>query len=367
MVRVPLEKINKIKGHLPENIPLWLDPGIDGYEHFLCRRGPWSSWAAYIGQFRENKLLATEGSVTNPDKQKLKSFVHSVLDKCLKWNPILITIPQLPITDGSGRNKTNRLLASAANEWKVKTGFAGRLILPIIFTHQEQTRIKTKWMPKLQAAWKCCTAAEASDVWIVDSSLRDQEGSGKLASRFTALVRLHEDMRRLFHNEKVVAGPYWGMNLVLWSRGLCDNPAINLGTGYQYRLSGDFAGRRGKIRIALPPLRRWAVAGAELRSWFDAALKCLNLRYEAYGRLVALKDNFSALLTAESSRNQIAGFYKMWFDKIEQTPEKVRAHILYEDLSLAYVLGKQLPPLPKSEAPGRDPSIVAQQLMLNCL
>ncbi len=367
MVRMPLEKINRIRGKHRENTPLWIDPGIDGYEYYLRGREPWAPWSNYIAQFKENMLLATADSVKNPDEEKLKLFVGNVLDKCNEFSPKWITVPQLPITEGNSRNRVNRALARAAYEWKAAKSFSGEFVLPLIFTHPGQVRIKTNWMPKLQVARKCCTDAQASLVWVVDSNLYDQDGSGTFPKRFAALVSFHEDLRRLFPKERVIAGPYWGMNLVLWARSLCEYPAVSLGTGYQYRLSGDFGAIRGKIRIALPPLRRWAVAGVELRSWLDAALKCLNPKFEAYGKLATLKKDFGALVTKDRSRDQIAKFYKMWFDKIEQTDEKVRPHILYEDLSLAYVLGKQLPPLPKSEAPGRDPSIVAQQLMLNCL
>jgi hypothetical protein len=34
MVRMPLEKINRIRVQRRENTPLWIDPGIDGYEHY---------------------------------------------------------------------------------------------------------------------------------------------------------------------------------------------------------------------------------------------------------------------------------------------------------------------------------------------
>lgn len=367
MVRIPLEKIKGIKR--PDNVPLWLDPGIDGYEHSLCQRSPWSSWASYIKQFRENMLLATEEGVKNPDKDKLKSFVGSVLDKCKELSPEWITVPQLPITEGNSRNKVNRALARAAYDWKAAKGFSGEFVLPLIFTHQQQVRIKTNWMSKLQVARKCCTDAQARLVWVVDSSLCDQDGNGTFPKRFAALVNFHEDLRQLFQKEKIIAGPYWGMNLVLWARGLSEHPAISLGTGYQYRISGSPPGSRGKrkSRIALAPLRRRAVMSSELKAWMETAISSLNPKYEAYKQLLRLRENAQSLQERNASRRQTAEAYKKWFDGIQQVPPAARALTLYQDLSLAYVLGKQLPPLPKAEAAARNPSIVAQQLMLNCL
>jgi len=369
IVRIPLEKINRIKSHLPDNVPLWLDPGIDGYDHFLCERTPWLSWATYIGQFRESTLLAAADRVKNPNKEKLKSFVGSILDKCKECAPKWITVPQLPITEGNSRNKVNRALARAAHEWKAAKRFNGKFVLPLIFTHQEQVRIKTNWMPKLQVARKCCTDAQASLVWVVDSSLYDQDGSRTFPKRFAALVNFHEDLRRLFPKERVIAGPYWGMNLVLWARGLSEHPAVSLGTGYQYRLSGSALWSKGKrkARITLDPLRRRAVMGTELGTWLETALSSLNPKYEAYKQLLRLSQHAKSLETRDGSRRQTAEAYKKWFNGIEQVPLAARALTLYQDLSLAYVLGKQLPPLPKSEGPGRNPSVVAQQLMLNCL
>lgn len=107
--------------------------------------------------------------------------------------------------------------------------------------------------------------------------------------------------------------------------------------------------------------------GAELKTWLETALNSLNPKYEAYKQLLRLKQHAESLETRDASRRQTAEAYKNWFHNIQQVPPVARALTLYQDLSLAYVLGKQLPPLPKSEGPGRDPSIVAQQLMLNCL
>jgi hypothetical protein len=369
MVRIPLEKINEIKNQPPKNTPLWIDPGIDGYEHYLSGREPWAPWSNYIAQFKENMLLATADSVKNPDKEKLKLFVRNVLDKCNEFSPKWITVPQLPIAEGNSRNRVNRALARAAYEWKVAKGFGGEFVLPLIFTHQRQVRIKTNWMPKLQVARKCCTDAQARLVWVVDSSLYDQDGSGTFPKRFAALVSFHEDLRRLFPKESIIAGPYWGMNLVLWARSLCEHPAVSLGTGYQYRLSGSALWSKGKrkSRIALAPLRRRAVMGAKLRGWLELVLNSLNPKYEAYKQLLRLSKNTQSLQERGASRRQTAEFYKKWFDGIQQVPPAARALTLYQDLSLAYVLGKQLPPLPKSKGSGTDPSIVAQQLMLNCL
>ena len=56
-------------------------------------------------------------------------------------------------------------------------GFAGRLILPLIVTHQKQLNKKTDRNPKVQQAEKCYHDAQADGFWIVDQSLIDDSGS----------------------------------------------------------------------------------------------------------------------------------------------------------------------------------------------
>jgi hypothetical protein len=367
MVRLSRELIDKFKAKIQPGTPLWLDPAVDGYDEVLSGRQAWPAWERYMRQFPESALLEDTSSLKTSDQDRIKVFVEAVLNGCLKHEPHCISVPQLPWVKGTSRNMINRELAEATSQWKLNSGYKGKFILPVIFTHQSQLRIKSVWNPKLDVVMRCCENAGADSLWVVDSSLSDQAGSDKFAKRFQALVRFHEDFRQRFAHREIISGPYWGMNLVLWARGLSDYPAVTMGTAYQYRLSGGYRGKRAKIRVAIPPLRRWAVAGRELRHWLDKALRLLNQKYHAYDQLLDLRNNYDSLLTTAASRDQVARFYKSWLSQIEQTPSVGRSLALYQDLSLAYVLGKQLPALPKSEAPGRAPEIVAQQLMLNCL
>jgi hypothetical protein len=105
----------------------------------------------------------------------------------------------------------------------------------------------------------------------------------------------------------------------------------------------------------------------ELRNWLEKVLPRLNPTDDAYREFSALRDRFSLVTERDNAKNQVAQFYVRWFEKIASVSAAGRALALYQDLSSAFVLGKQLPPLPKSEAPGQTPSKVAEQLMLNCL
>ena len=149
---------------------------------------------------------------------------------------------------------------------------------------------------------------------------------------------------------------------------MCDYPAIGTGTAYRYYISG---GRlaKGKARVALPPLRRWAVADISLREWLNKALQELSPSDPAAKSFAKLSSRFQSLSSVAAARAQVANFYKKWFDKIAAADPKGRGLALYQDLSSAFVLGRQLRDvrLPASEAPGRDPARVAQQLMVNCL
>jgi hypothetical protein len=66
-------------------------------------------------------------------------------------------------------------------------------------------------------------------------------------------------------------------------------------------------------------------------------------------------------------KKQIASFYKSWIARIESIPNDGRALVLFQELSTAYVLGKNLPDIPSETGRARKPWVVAQQLMLNCL
>lgn len=224
---------------------------------------------------------------------------------------------------------------------------------------------------KLDRALECYEESESDGVWIVDSSLLDQNRNEKYRKRYSKLIEFHELIKNKLPNSAIkIGGPYWGINLVLWARELCDFPAMNLGTSYAYYISCG-ASKQGKVRLSIPPLRRWAVAKG-LKSWLNDCQKKLNPNDMAYKEFEYLIDNFDTITNREVAFRQIAQFQKKWYDKIETIPKAGRALGLYQDLSAAFVLGKQLPSLPESVLPNspiaiREAGKVAEQLMLNCL
>jgi hypothetical protein len=368
MVRVPLTMMSAIHQNIPRHMGLWIDAEIDGYDCHLNQRKLFESWKNHINQFQEHEILSDPEFISKPDTEKLKRFTCSVLERCHAFQPLWITVPQLPVTADASRNRINRKLAAIGGEWKSASGFRGQLILPLVFTHQDQLKGRTQWTPKLRVARRCYNDSGAAGIWIVDSDLSDQKCRERFPRRFQCLIKFHEDLRGVFPKATIIAGPYWGMNMVLWVRRLCDFPAISLGTGYQYFISGSFRKRARRFHAALPPLRRWAVASPDLRNWLGRATAHLKASDAACVDLRILHSDLGLLMgNEEAAKKQVAKTYKAWCDKIESVPPEGRSLALYQDLSSAYVLGKQLPKLPKSEAPGRDAGKVAEQLMLQCL
>lgn len=369
-LRVSLETIANISKNLPE-IPLWVDSGVDGYEHYL--KGNQHGFPSYLDDIAKAHILADSGFVRKPKASAVELFVNGVLDKCNELEPTWITVPQLPIVDSNDRNKINALLATATRKWKTRSRFKGSFILPVVFTHQDQLHGKTKWRPRIDNAINCYKESDAKRLWVVDSSLSDQLGTKNFRDRFAWLIELHQYVKHELSAARVVSGPYWGLNLVLWAKGLCEYPGICLGTAYQYYLTDGFK-KKGKSRIAIPPLLRTVVVSTDLAEWFEKALASLSSEDNAYKELnnafkelKKLRDQYSTLLSSGISRNLTAKFYSDWLNRIEKASESARSLALYQDFSSAYVLGKQLPSLPRSGAAARRPERVAEYFMLNCL
>jgi hypothetical protein len=369
MIRVTLESVSEIKARLRKKLPLWLDPGVDGYHWLLSGKDARKGWEKCCEQFQHNNILSNPSFLNRPDNKKVRIFVKNVLDKCYEFRPDWITVPQLPLVEDKNRRKINRVLAKETYEWKSTSQFRGKFILPIIITARNQLKGRKEWKPELNAAKTCYGNAGADGVWAVDSDLNDQMGYSTYEKRFSQLVEFHRDLKEIFPKEtRIIAGPYWGMNLVLWARQLCDYPAICLGTSYKYHISGGIPYRSSNIRIAIPPLRRWAVATPELKGWLNRATSNLAPSDNVYKQLQYLKNNYDIITSdIEIARERIARFYKEWFDKIQAVPKAGRALALYQDLSSAYVLGSQLEEFNKSEPYGRAPGKIARQFMLNCL
>jgi hypothetical protein len=221
---------------------------------------------------------------------------------------------------------------------------------------------------RLDHVKRCMDKVTFDGIWFVDCSLSDQTGIQNFEKeRFPDIIALGDDLRRLLGKDRTIcAGPYWGLNVLLWARLIADNPAIGLGSTYQYHIYGSRHIYQSDVRVALPPLRRWAVRSQELEKWLKQSVATLTGNPAAKDFETLLK-NFTILADKKQARRQVAQFYKKWLDLINANPPAGRGLALYQDLSSAYVLGKTLRDLPKDEKTGRRPERVAQQLMLNCL
>lgn len=363
LVRLCLETVTDVS---QPSVPsaIWIDGGVDGFCHWP-RMSP--RWQAHISRFNGWDRIPDPQFQLQPDQKLVNRFVGDVLDACAELGSRVswISVPQLPMVVGSERNKINRALAKAADEWATRSRFRGRFVLPVIFTHQDQINSKTARTQKLTLIKQCRDRANAKVLWIVDSSLNDQAGTGTFEKvRFPGVIEFHRELKGAVDGDVgIIAGPYWGLNLVLWSRGLADYVGVGVGVGYQYRSPGGVTQRQGLKRVALPPLRRVALVNPELQRWLhnlsgaDPAIKTLR----------ELERNFSRLELENVARTQVARFYKSWYDLLEGAALSGRSLALYQDLSAAYVFGKSLPPLSDAEGTARRPERVAQQLMLQCL
>jgi hypothetical protein len=361
-VRLSVYSSEKTMPKLPNGVLRWLDAGIDAIEQGSSLT---DDYRQYLQQFTAASDLLDPTFQKKPVKATVASFVKSVLDKCKSLNPDWISVPQLPQVNGAERNKLNRQLAEYASIWRNEADFQGKLVLPLIFTHQKQIYLKTDRNKKIAVAKECYHSAGAEGIWVVESSLSDQDGSNTFdTARFPALIHLHEELRDAIQSPLTIAGPYWGMNIVLWARGLATNPAIGLGNSYQYHVPGSVI-KGGKTRVALPPLRRWAVVSVQLKHWLEKALQKIPTGDPAQTQLAQVLKNWDKL--SIQSRTQVATFYKQWLSAIAQVSPAGRSLALYQDLSSAYVVGKTLDKLPPDEGAGRRPEKVAQQFMMRCL
>jgi chloramphenicol O-acetyltransferase len=367
--RISLEGIHRkiaIEPFLSDK--LWLDSCFDGLHHIIGKSE--SKWEdklppCLLSVSDVNKFI-DQSFIEKPDKKVLKGVVYSLLNQCNSHSPVWLSVPQLPYTNDSSRHAINRLLAKEAYEWGQQARFTGTFVLPLIFTHSDQLKNKTVWKSKLQNAQTCLKNSGASILWTVNVHLNDDKTSRNHGDRLNALIEFHEDLKKNFGNIKIISGPYWGMNLILWTRGLCDNPAICLATSFQYYIPAPPRNSSRKIvRIALPPLKRLAVVNDHLKTWLEESLSKLDKSDPVYTELKTLQQNFSQL-SQDSNRAklQIAKFYSNWYKSIEKVATLGRSLTLYQDLSSAYVVGSKLPDIKNGEP--NNPAQVAKTLMLCC-
>ena len=349
----------------PSNGWLWIDPAVDGLDDWQTKLNFKNKrWLKYIRSLKQYDRIADHGFWTRPVKNVVAEFVESVLGKCLAFNPDWITVPQLPLVAGSSRNKINRALATATGDWRANTAFSGRLILPVLLTHQNLVNRKTARNPKVGQAQKCFVDARADGIWVVEIDLDDDSGASNMRNRIESLIQLHTELNAAISASIRVAGPYWGTNLVLWSQGLIDYPAIGVGGGFQYMTAGG-RGTTPTPRVAIGPLRR--IAGLSgLQTWLGKAMAKVTASHPVHKEFLALSKQLPHSLALRQARLHVARFYKKWFDTIATVPPQGRSLALFQDLSSAYALGKTLPQLDRTEK-SRKPQAVAEPLMLNCL
>lgn len=368
IVRVPLDRATNFLAILNRSSGVWIDPIVDGMDNLGARRSrpdKKNSWFDFMRTFANFEKIGEPAYHAKPVSSEVNAFVKAVMDKCAAHKPTWITVPQMPLVNDSSRNKINRALAAAAGRWKSTSGFSGKLILPILLTHQSQASGKTMRNPKVKQAERCYHEAGAEGFWVVDSSLADDGGSSTLRRRFRAIIDLHQELNEHISSKIRIAGPYWGLNMVLWAKGLVDHPAIGIGLGYQYFLAGSPA-RQPRARLALSSLRRRVGVGPQFRNWLDTATAKLAASHPARAEFVEIRRQYTALSGLEAAREQVAKFYKHWIDLIGVTPKAGRSMALFQDLSAAYALGKSLPEIP-DEGTARRPEGVAEPLMLSCL
>jgi len=364
IVRVSLDTASKVTASLDNKTHLWVDGAVDGFDYGSDANDRWDQ---HIRRFQGWNRIGDPSFHKKPASTVVDAFVRAVLDECVAAAPHQVTwlsVPQLPAIDDSSRNTINRALAEATAKWRVHSKFRGKLILPVILTHQRQTNLKVNRTKRVTLATQCFQRAGADGYWVVETSLQDQSGAGTFATRrFPGIISFHREIANALNTKgPSIAGPYWALNLVLWARGLITHPAIGLGAAYQYHIAGGKA-KQAKNRIALSPLRRWAAIHADLRAWFDK----LPQGDPGLKELIDLKDNLDKYDIEEEARKQIARFYKAWFDTITSAQQPGRAFALYQDFSTAYVLGRALPALPEGEGTARRPERIAEQFMLQCL
>jgi len=386
-VRIPYEKADKLVSDIP-NSSIWLDPCVDGYHHRLVTKwpsGPKKGWQNYyrnlwnkledlFKQFPNYDFLADPKNWRNNRQADLDVFIERLLEECARFKPMWISVPQLPITKSKKRNNVNKMLAQATNRWKRRTNWNGKLILPVIFTNQSQLNTPATRRDRIEDIAVCFEFSGAKSIWIVDETLSDQQRNKKYPKRYNDLIDLHEKIKNRFDmGVIVIAGPYWGINLVLWAKGLCDNPAFSLSGSYSYNISCGVPGGTPVTRIVLPPLRRLVVmAKDELEEWLEDTLSRLSSEDRTYLEFKQIKENSLKLSNRKISLQQIAQFYSTWLQTIEALPKTGRKLALYQDLSSAYVVGSQLKKLPtkalsNASTEMQKPGKVAEQLMLKCL
>lgn len=368
---------------LTNNTKVWVDSRFDGFEFIFGNDKTlwendspgWFSWITSLPKFAD---LSTEKSAEKAKQSIFNELVGAAMDSLLKLNPYAISVPQVPYGKTTSRNNINKKLAKAAGEWKVKNWPQGTLILPVVLEHGDAYRNMTACRPRISAICKAFDASQAEGVSVVHAGFDDLGGTGNMdREKFPALIQFHELLNEsLPENTLKFAGPYWGLNLILWARGLIDAPIVSCGSGYRHYLPtpNKAPRRQGRARVAITPLKRWYPASKELQSWLQSASGKLATASDARNSIDKLAADISSFLGPAGrvpARNQTCKFYMNWIREISAINPEGRSLYLFQDFSSAVVngstIGLKLPKHGTLSSSARDPGFIAQQFMLQCL
>jgi len=379
-VRIPLSRVAELQPALPEDLSLWVDAGIDA-----LAQGPSinSEYEAHLKQFKHGAALLAKGVVGNCPEMLVRSFTEDVLDRCEHTTAKWISLPQIPYDTEktAAKQKLNRSLVTAAESWRTSHARSSKLMLPLILTKSCAADTKGRWRREIvkHVDWVQRNCG-IDGVWVVNADLEDERGSApNQDKRFPGLIALHEEIRSSLQDDiRVVAGPYWAMNLILWARGLAEHPAIGIAGSYKYYVPGGHPFRAAD-RIVIPPLLRRAKVSDELGVWLQSSAQLLSQKASPAGSLGGVGSSLSQAaselgslarqyrrLQGANAREQVAVFYKEWIARIERIQPQIRALALRQEFSEANVVGSLLSNLPRGDyaiQPGR----LAQQFMLCCL
>lgn len=379
-VRLPLERASKLIPNLPKGINLWIDGGIDAL-HRTTNMSP--SYATHIKGFDQGQALLQDGLAGNCSKTTVSRFVKSLLALCVDLKPKWISIPQIPFDTEkpAGKKKLNRRFIETTSEWQTDNPRREKYMLPVILYQADAANAKMKWrndiIKHIEWARKNC---HVDGIWVVNTALNDERGSQpNQALRFPGIIALHEELRDTVSEDiRIVAGPYWAMNLVLWARRLIDNPVIGVATGFQYYVPGGLSRASADRVVILPLLRRVKVTN-DLREWLQKSEKTLARLAPPASRiggmgssLVQAASEFGVLsrrigrLRGDVARKHVAYFYRDWLERIEKIAPPMRALSLRQEFSEANVVGAILSDLPKGNQ-ARQAGKLALQFMMSCL
>lgn len=378
-VRLPLKRASKkLISELPKGISLWVDGGIDALHRTT---GMSDSYEKYIKGFDQGGALLQDRLAGNCSKTAVSSFVKSLLVRCVDLKPKWISIPQIPfdIEKPEWKKNLNMRFIETTSEWQTDNPRSGKYMLPVILYQADAANAKMKWrndiIMYIEWALRNC---HVDGIWVVNSALHDERGSQpNQALRFPGIIALHEELRDTVSKDiRIVAGPYWAMNLVLWARRLIDNPVIGV-TGFQYFIPGGQL-RASADRVAiLPLLRRVKVNG--LREWLQKSEKTLARLAPPASTIGGIGSSFAQAasefgvlsrrigrLRGNVARKHVAYFYSDWLERIEKIAPAMRALSLRQEFSEANVVGAILSDLPRSNQ-ARQAGKLALQFMMSCL